>query len=783
MSWYKGGVNCCCLTTPESCIIASDNFTRTPTTDSGWKTPGTVNNIESGVSWSGTGNVGIDDGLYASVTLNTGEFSKPLECSNFGLTIPATALVTGIEVRYRRFSNLTNSVASIIRFYTNGNELSTNAQDPPSGRWQTTETEVTFGSSTDAWSLTLTPDLLNSSSFSVRILASNTGASATGYIDLVQIRVHYTTSPIGSGWAVVSGNWNMLNAGGDHCVTTEDANAQLRFETAHPNAVAEHVVLIGFKQYIEPWTYWNLGDKLRISLCNNNLFVEIELGYNRLSSYCNSACIVVRLFNGTTLVQESKPIGLSGGTNLSLWGGYSATTGFLWAALQMNEGGSPTTVYMKENVGTISGTKVGIATGDSVDGRLIISNFNYYHHNYGTTITNCYSPGSEEVQNCYFANSWYHRPEDPITEFDCGWTVVSGTWKAGAAAGLCPHATYIETSSANALIKNAQDQSSWNCSEYTNFGYHKAWVYMATLSNTGDKIRIYCDYNGTDGHWAEISCGNSTGLGCVVKLGKGATVLETIYPQEGPLPGGPFQLWICTYVADSGHDAVSITAEGFYSSSLPGNNDWTFSAVSYTTVYGYKRIGIGSGDTLTGPLRLYNSGLSVGSAYGKSNANACRDCSPSECPWCPAGDGPQGMIISLSGIIAVYGSLCDCTLLNGDYDVPVNSFYAGGSCTGQYKQWFWCNYGGYWDFYILVAWEIVEKITGGWTLIVTITIHATGFYPPSDFVVIFKKDFAASQRCDTLSGEVLTYDSDNAPPNTDQCNLGGGGVTVTVSSY
>lgn len=796
MGWYKGGSNCCCVTTPESCLIGEDTFQHVPTTDTGWVTAGTVANTGDGISWSGTTNLAVDDGSYASVTLAVGETSKYLDLSSFGLSVPSSALITGIEVRYRRFASTSFSTLGRIQVLPGSYTL----QDPKyiSDIYPTAEAEYLVGANNDDWLLILTPEGVNNSSFKVRISVANTsGASVTANIDIVQIKVHYTTTPLSAGWSVQSGTWGMTNFSGNHCASTEDTGAYLRFDTAHPNAVAEHVVLVNLihcpnVRYPGSFPdYYKHGDKARIVLCTT-LFVEIELGFNETSQYTTYGCFIVRLFNGTTLLQESKPMGFpESQSGISLWAGYSATTGVLWTTFSAQEGFGPNPVTMKETVGTVSGTKVGIGTGSVVEGRIIFSDFHYYYHNYGMTITDCYTPGDEITQTCVFTKSpFYYYPGNPLTEIGCGWEIVSGTW-IGTDYGYysTPGADDLETVSTNALIRCTQDQSAWNCIEYTDFGYQKLWVYAAWLDAAGDTTRFYVDYDPTsgNGHWGEITCGNSGGVGSVIKLGKGGTILETVNPPFGPQPpvsgrAAPFQVTLCTFVAEDGTDAVSITVEGFWDYYLPGKNDYLVQAVSYTTVYGNKRVAFGTGATINGKVHFRTGDFSI---IGSANANACRDCYPTECTPCPGGDGPQGISFNITGFINEYSQYCgNCPDIDGTYVIPSSWSQFGGSCQGR-KRWFICNGPiefGVLYYYLEIAWEIEEAIPSGWELNVSIIFIPEGTYAPPSCGVLYQKTFSMSQRCDTLVDETIPYESGPLYPGGCLCD-GVTSLTIKATAY
>jgi hypothetical protein len=587
---------------------------------------------------------------------------------------------------------------------------------------------------------------------------------------------------LGAGWSQQAGTWGMVNITGgspanDGAVTTSDANAYLRFETAHPSGVAEHVVLAALSINN---SYYTIGDKARIVLCDT-LYAELEYGFRAFGSehVTSSGCLILRIFNGGTLVQESPPlrVTLTGGfTGIATWAGYSATTGVLWAAVAVHDGVIPSQVRVAENVGTVSGTKVGLGTGDTVAGTIAFTDFHYYQHNYGVTVTDCYGPGAETQPGCQFAWPWYRDAGTSITDVGCGWHIIAGTWDAVQSLSdyYTQHPDYLQTASANALIECIQDQSAWNCSEYTDFGYQKATAGVA-LGAKGDTFRLYVDWDGTDGHWVEVTCGDANVVGVpngsVVTVGKGATTLETFEPLYGPEPGHGFSVQLCTVKSNdgSGLDAIGAYVYGSYP------DTWQVRLVSATTVYGHKRVAVGTGATV-------NSWMRVSQVNGYANVNACEDCHLVDCVHCPGGDSPRGLSIEISGFTTPHGSLCDCTVLNATYVAPVTTpSVASGACSGG-ATWLLCTIAGFGGgpVYFKLGWTITATATG-WKLSVTVEFDLTFLYGGTRYSVEYSKEFTMSQRCDEIAGEVLAFEG--AVPYGIPCSSGITTLTVTVTAY
>ena len=157
----------------------------------------------TGVAWTSPGNITASDDSYASVDLTlTNTTSQALQATNFGFGIPPHATIDGILCTFERKA----SAESVIRdnhvylIYSN-NLLGDNKVSAPA-YWLTTEGDVTFGSPSDQWGATLTPSIVNDSSFGVLIDAQYYSAYAgteTAYVDRIYITVYYTVDFL-CGW-------------------------------------------------------------------------------------------------------------------------------------------------------------------------------------------------------------------------------------------------------------------------------------------------------------------------------------------------------------------------------------------------------------------------------------------------------------------------------------------------------------------------------------------------------------------------------------------------------
>ena len=169
---------------------------------SGWTNPGTSSNLLSlgTVSFLFTSNITTSDNGYSVVTATVlNEVTHYISATNFGFSIPAGAVIDGIEVRAERSATLAtdaitdNSVRLIIGGAVAGNDYK------KVGNWPTTDTYATYGSSSDKWGNVLTPAIVNSSNFGVGFSIQLGGVGLpVARIDHIQINVHYTVPlPVG----------------------------------------------------------------------------------------------------------------------------------------------------------------------------------------------------------------------------------------------------------------------------------------------------------------------------------------------------------------------------------------------------------------------------------------------------------------------------------------------------------------------------------------------------------------------------------------------------------
>ncbi len=120
-------------------------------------------------AWTNPTNISVSDGSVATCSAG-GSGSHYLVARNFGFSIPEGSVIYGVRVTIEAaefsggteplLAQLQDSSASLF-----GASKSTSNEGSISG---TNDTSYTYGSTTDTWSATLTPSIINSANFGVR---------------------------------------------------------------------------------------------------------------------------------------------------------------------------------------------------------------------------------------------------------------------------------------------------------------------------------------------------------------------------------------------------------------------------------------------------------------------------------------------------------------------------------------------------------------------------------------------------------------------------------------
>lgn len=165
---------------------------------------GTVSSTTGTGGFTNAGNIYVSDGVYAtSASIANAAATGYIHALGNGFSIPSGATINGVELTVEAKNQLSGNgfqlrvTSSEARMRYAGSDISAL---PPSGistqTWtSTTDQTKTFGDSTNLWGATLTPAIVNDSTFGFRCRFYNFNASSQIFsIDCISITVHYTDS-------------------------------------------------------------------------------------------------------------------------------------------------------------------------------------------------------------------------------------------------------------------------------------------------------------------------------------------------------------------------------------------------------------------------------------------------------------------------------------------------------------------------------------------------------------------------------------------------------------
>jgi len=154
--------------------------------------------IGSATNWTNLSNAGSSDDVYTDIPTNglssNGDYTDVFQATNFGFSIPSGATINGIIVEIER-SDINNAKDNFIGIVKGG---SVGSEDKSVNPAWSSETYISYGSSTDLWSETWTVADINASGFGVAISVKKQGGGANPQpiIDHIRITVHYTAAAL-----------------------------------------------------------------------------------------------------------------------------------------------------------------------------------------------------------------------------------------------------------------------------------------------------------------------------------------------------------------------------------------------------------------------------------------------------------------------------------------------------------------------------------------------------------------------------------------------------------
>lgn len=197
--------------------------------DTGLVLVGTGTHISgSGENWSAVSNITVEDNnrAYSDIPKNDG-LSDYLRGTNCPFpAIPPSSTIDGIEVQFRiQAEDRSNAIYDEFIYLVENGSIIANCQNKARSNndWPTSRYTRTYGSSSDTWGCSLTPSIVNSSTFGVQIMAQNGfGTRTEARVYWIKIKVYYTGgtthqaegTSAGSGGASVTAKISRRVAGG-----------------------------------------------------------------------------------------------------------------------------------------------------------------------------------------------------------------------------------------------------------------------------------------------------------------------------------------------------------------------------------------------------------------------------------------------------------------------------------------------------------------------------------------------------------------------------------------
>lgn len=163
----------------------------------GSNSPGTcADDASTGtVAWSNPNNAKVSDNVYTTAVVNNST-SHWLKTTNFGFSVPTSAVILGIQVEAEAKISSSGWVLDYVRIVKGG---SIGTENKTLGEYTTTDSYCSIGGSNDLWGESWTASDINSSNFGVAISTFvDTSSDYTVSIDHVRVTVYYTDPGVGN---------------------------------------------------------------------------------------------------------------------------------------------------------------------------------------------------------------------------------------------------------------------------------------------------------------------------------------------------------------------------------------------------------------------------------------------------------------------------------------------------------------------------------------------------------------------------------------------------------
>jgi hypothetical protein len=162
------------------------------------KFPGTVTDISGYVAWVNPNNIKATDSTYATCPCTSGSSSgDPLQGTNYGFAVSGTingavASLIGHVSNAGRIYDLVNQFLKGGSLSGTNYALSAGGGGPTTGAWATSDSTLTYGTSTTLSGMSLAASDVNGSGFGFEYQPSTSSSNMTSSIDSMPIEVYYT---------------------------------------------------------------------------------------------------------------------------------------------------------------------------------------------------------------------------------------------------------------------------------------------------------------------------------------------------------------------------------------------------------------------------------------------------------------------------------------------------------------------------------------------------------------------------------------------------------------
>ena len=260
-----------------------------------WKTPGTAANVDRDAKhpWSNPDNAKTDNDTYADCHVTKDSYGDWLRLTNFGFTtsdVPVGSIIDGIEVKIQRYAQTAVDISDSALYLRNAADSQTGDNKASAVKWASSEEEVTRGALGDDWNASLVDTDVIHINFGVDLSAANSNQSSDiyAYIDVISIRIHYTTTATvttqavdnvesiqadGHGTITVSGGeqdkrgicWNTTGAPDVNDNIAEDSSPeeQTQDDSVRTLYSGSGIAMLGQRRTINNTTVTSLSFKLR----------------------------------------------------------------------------------------------------------------------------------------------------------------------------------------------------------------------------------------------------------------------------------------------------------------------------------------------------------------------------------------------------------------------------------------------------------------------------------------------------------------------------------------